>query len=53
MNTASFGPIGANPMRIIHATLTVTTAQIVDNLEMASFKALNIIFNSIKRADLS
>jgi biopolymer transport protein ExbB len=53
MNTTAFGLIGAIPMLIIHATLTTTTAQIVDSLEMGSVKALNIIFNSTKRADLS
>jgi biopolymer transport protein ExbB len=52
MNTTAFGLIAAIPMLIIHATLTTTTAQIVDSLEMASVKALNIIFNSTKRADV-
>jgi biopolymer transport protein ExbB len=51
MNTTAFGLIAAIPLLIIHAMLTTTTAQIVDSLEMASVKALNIISNSAKRAD--
>jgi biopolymer transport protein ExbB len=53
MNTTAFGLIAAIPLLIIHAMLTTTTAQIVDSLEMASVKALNIIFNSAKRTDVS
>jgi biopolymer transport protein ExbB len=53
MNTTAFGLIAAIPLLIIHAMLTTTTAQIVDSLEMASAKALNIISNSHRRADLS
>jgi hypothetical protein len=33
--------------------LTTTTAQIVDSLEMASVKALNIISGSARRVDLT
>jgi biopolymer transport protein ExbB len=51
MNTTAFGLIAAIPLLIIHAMLTTTTAHIVDSLEMASVKALNIISNSAKRAD--
>jgi biopolymer transport protein ExbB len=51
MNTTAFGLIAAIPLLIIHAMLTTTTAQIVDSLEMASVKALNIISNTAKRAD--
>jgi biopolymer transport protein ExbB len=53
MNTTAFGLIAAIPLLIIHAMLTTTTAQIVDSLEMASVKALNIITNANRRADLS
>ena len=52
MNTTAFGLIAAIPLLIIHAMLTTTTAQIVDSLEMASVKALNIISNSARRVDL-
>ncbi|MBE0503454.1 MAG: MotA/TolQ/ExbB proton channel family protein [Desulfuromonadales bacterium] len=51
MNTTAFGLIAAIPLLIIHAMLTTTTAQIVDSLEMASVKALNIITNAARRAD--
>lgn len=53
MNTTAFGLIAAIPLLITHAMLTTTTAQIVDSLEMASVKALNIISNSARRVDLS
>jgi biopolymer transport protein ExbB len=53
MNTTAFGLIAAIPLLIIHAMLTTTTAQIVDSLEMASVKALNIISNSARRVDLT
>lgn len=52
MNTTAFGLIAAIPLLIIHAMLTTTTAQIVDSLEMASVKALNIISGSARRAEL-
>lgn len=51
MNTTAFGLIAAIPLLIVHAILTTTTAQIVDNLEMVSVKTLNIISHSAKRAD--
>jgi biopolymer transport protein ExbB len=53
MNTTAFGLIAAIPLLIIHAMLTTTTAQIVDSLEMASVKALNIMSNSARRVDLT
>ncbi len=49
MNTTAFGLIAAIPLLIFHAKLTSTTGQIVDSLEMASVKALNIISNTAKR----
>jgi biopolymer transport protein ExbB len=51
MNTTAFGLIAAIPLLIVHAMLTTTTAQIVDSLEMASVKALNIISNFARRVD--
>jgi biopolymer transport protein ExbB len=51
MNTTAFGLIAAIPLLIVHAVLTTTTAQIVDNLEMVSVKTLNIISHCAKRAD--
>ena len=49
MNTTAFGLIVAIPRLLIHAKLTSTTGQIVDSLEMASVKALNIISSTSKR----
>jgi biopolymer transport protein ExbB len=45
MNTTAFGLMSAIPLLLFHAKLTSTTGQIVDSLEMASVKALNIISN--------
>jgi biopolymer transport protein ExbB len=49
MNTTAFGLMSAIPLLLLHAKLTSTTGQIVDNLEMASVKALNTISNFAKR----
>lgn len=49
MNTTAFGLMVAIPLLLIHASLTSTTGQIVDSLEMASVKALNSISNFAKR----
>ena len=49
MNTTAFGLMSAIPLLLFHAKLTSTTGQIVDNLEMASVKALNSISNYAKR----
>jgi biopolymer transport protein ExbB len=49
MNTTAFGLMSAIPLLLFHAKLTSTTGQIVDNLEMASIKALNSISNFTKR----
>lgn len=49
MNTTAFGLMSAIPLLLFHAKLTTTTSQIVDNLEMASVKALNSISNFTRR----
>jgi biopolymer transport protein ExbB len=49
MNTTAFGLMSAIPLLLLHAKLTSTAGQIVDNLEMASVKALNNISNFAKR----
>ena len=49
MNTTAFGLMSAIPLLLFHAKLTSTTGEIVDNLEMASIKALNTISNFTKR----
>jgi biopolymer transport protein ExbB len=48
MNTTAFGLMSAIPLLLFHAKLTSTTGQIVDSLEMASVKALNM-FSSFHR----
>lgn len=49
MNTTAFGLMSAIPLLLFHAKLTSATGHIVDNLEMASVKALNSITNFTKR----
>jgi biopolymer transport protein ExbB len=49
MNTTAFGLMAGIPLLIIHAFLTSKTGEIVDSLEMASVKTLNIISESAKR----
>jgi biopolymer transport protein ExbB len=49
MNTTAFGLIAAIPLLVTHSVLTAKTGQIVDSLEMASVKALNIITALAKR----
>jgi len=49
MNTTAFGLMAAIPLLLFHAKLVSTTGHIVDNLEMASVKALNTISNFARR----
>jgi biopolymer transport protein ExbB len=49
MNTTAFGLIVAIPLLVTHAVLTAKTGAIVDSLEMASVKALNVISAAAKR----
>lgn len=49
MNTTAFGLMAAIPLLIIHTYLTSKTGEIIDSLEMASVKTLNIISESVKR----
>jgi biopolymer transport protein ExbB len=49
MNTTAFGLIAAIPLLVTHSVLTAKTSQIVDSLEMASVKALNVITAQAKR----
>ena len=50
MNTTAFGLMVAIPLLITHAVLTSKTGDIVDSLEMATVKALNVF---TKRAALA
>jgi biopolymer transport protein ExbB len=49
MNTTAFGLMAAIPLLVTHSVLTAKTSQIVDSLEMASVKALNVITAQAKR----
>jgi biopolymer transport protein ExbB len=49
MNTTAFGLIAAIPLLVTHTVLTAKTNEIVDSLEMASVKALNVITALAKR----
>lgn len=43
MNTTAFGLIAAIPLILIHSFLVSRTARLVDNIEMAAVKCLNLI----------
>ncbi|MFL0799640.1 MAG: MotA/TolQ/ExbB proton channel family protein [Agarilytica sp.] len=43
MNTTAFGLVAAIPLILIHSYLATRTARLVDNLEMAAVKCLNLI----------
>ncbi len=50
MNTTAFGLMVAIPLLITHAVLTSKTGEIVDSLEMATVKALNVFSRRAKLA---
>ncbi len=49
MNTTAFGLMVAIPLLVVHALLTSKTGDIVDSLEMASVKALNVFSRRARR----
>jgi len=49
MNTTAFGLMVAIPLLITHSVLTSKTSEIIDSLEMASVKALNVISAKARR----
>jgi biopolymer transport protein ExbB len=49
MNTTAFGLIVAVPLLLAHAYLNSRAGEIVDSLEMASVKTLNIISSTTPR----
>jgi biopolymer transport protein ExbB len=51
MNTTAFGLIAGIPLLFIHAILNTKTIEIVDSLEMAQVKTLNIITEFAKQQD--
>jgi biopolymer transport protein ExbB len=50
MNTTAFGLMVAIPLLVVHAILTSKTGDIVDSLEMATVKALNVFSRRAQRA---
>lgn len=50
MNTTAFGLMVAIPLLVTHAILTSKTGDIVDSLEMATVKALNVFSKRAMRA---
>ena len=49
MNTTAFGLMVAIPLLVVHSVLTSKTGDVVDSLEMASVKALNVFSRRAKR----
>jgi biopolymer transport protein ExbB len=49
MNTTAFGLMVAIPLLVTNTVLTAKTCEIIDSLEMASVKALNVISAKAKR----
>lgn len=49
MNTTAFGLMVAIPLLVTHTVLTSKTGQIVDSLEMATVKVLNVISAKTRR----
>jgi biopolymer transport protein ExbB len=49
MNTTAFGLIVGIPLLVFHSVVVAKTSEIVDSLEMASVKALNVITAAAKR----
>ena len=49
MNTTAFGLMVAIPLLVVHAILSSKTGDIVDSLEMATVKALNVFSRRAKR----
>jgi len=49
MNTTAFGLMVGIPLLVVHTILMSKTNEIVDGLEMASVKALNVITSRARR----
>ena len=50
MNTTAFGLMFGIPLLVVHSYLVAKTGAIIDSLEMASVKTLNIISAASRRA---
>lgn len=48
MNTTAFGLMSAIPLLIFYSLLTTKTTEIVDSLEMAGVKCINMLFNPLE-----
>ncbi len=53
MNTTAFGLITAIPLLLMHSFLNSKAGAIVDSLEMASVRTLNVISRKAKRVELA
>jgi biopolymer transport protein ExbB len=53
MNTTAFGLMVAIPLLVTHTVLTSKTGQIVDSLEMATVRVLNVITVNAKRQSVA
>lgn len=51
MNTTAFGLMVAIPLLLIHTVLQTKTTEIVDSLEMATVRYMNIITQATKKTD--
>ena len=51
MNTTAFGLMVAIPLLVTNTVLTAKTGEIIDSLEMASVKALNVISARVRRRE--
>ena len=49
MNTTAFGLMVAIPLLVVHAVLTSKTGDIIDSLEMATVKSLNVFSRNARR----
>ena len=49
MNTTAFGLMVAIPLLVVHAILTSKTGDIIDSLEMATVKSLNVFSRNARR----
>ena len=45
MNTTAFGLVVAIPLILMHSYLVTKTSRLIDNIEMAAVKCLNLIAN--------
>jgi len=49
MNTTAFGLMAGIPLLMLHAVISTKTSEVIDNLEMASVKTLNLLGEVLKK----